>query len=120
MTELVLGNIAYRLTVVRDHDRWRATAERLNTGERYGPDFQGPSEDEARRLAAAWLCWQHEHSAALEALRQAERAYHRAVAGSAFGPPADLPSGAEAQRDSLDAVDAARRRLDALRGRRPL
>jgi len=66
-----------------------------------------------------WLEWQHDHAAALEALQQAERAYHRTVAGSAFASPTEGPSPIELQKESLDAVEAARLRLDAVRARRP-
>ena len=66
-----------------------------------------------------WLEWQHEHAAALESLQQAERAYHRTVAGSAFASPTEGPSALELQKESLDAVEAARLRLDDVRARRP-
>ena len=66
-----------------------------------------------------WLEWQHEHTAALEMLQQAERAYHRTVAGSAFASPTEGPSPIELQKESLDAVEAARLRLDDIRARRP-
>ena len=66
-----------------------------------------------------WQEWQHEHAAALEALQQAQRAYHRTIAGSAFASPTEGPSATELQKESLDAVEAARVRLDEIRGRRP-
>ena len=70
-------------------------------------------------MSDRWLEWQHEHAAALEALQQAQRAYHRTIAGSAFASPAEGPSAIELQKESLGAVDAARVRLDEIRGRRP-
>ena len=67
----------------------------------------------------AWVEWQAEHAAALEALQQAQRAYHRTNAGSAFASPTEGPSAVEMQKESLDAVESARVRLDEIRGRRP-
>lgn len=66
-----------------------------------------------------WLEWQREHTAALEALQQAQRAYHRTIAGSAFASPTEGPSASELQTESLDAVEAARIRLDGIRQRKP-
>ena len=70
-------------------------------------------------MSEQWLEWQREHTAALEALQQAQRAYHRTIAGSAFARPTEGPSAIELQKESLDAVEAARVRLDEIRGRRP-
>ncbi len=58
--------------------------------------------------------WQREHDAALDALRQAEDAYHRVIAGSAFLSSED-PSAAEVQREALQRLEEARRRLDEVR-----
>jgi hypothetical protein len=66
-----------------------------------------------------WLEWQHEHTAALEALQRAEHALHRAIAGSAFVSSSDGPSADELRRESLEHVDAARVRLDEVRARNP-
>jgi hypothetical protein len=66
-----------------------------------------------------WLEWQREHAAALEALQTAQRAYHRTIAGSAFASPTEGPGAIELQKESLDAVEAARVRLDEIRSRRP-
>ena len=66
-----------------------------------------------------WRQWQREHAAALEALQEAQRAYHRTIAGSAFASAAEGPSAAEIQKESLDAVEAARVRLDEVRARKP-
>ena len=71
-------------------------------------------------MSNSWQEWQREHAAALEALQQAQRAYHRTIAGSAFASPTEGPSAVELQKESLDAVEAARVRLDEFRGRRPL
>ncbi len=70
-------------------------------------------------MSERWLAWQREHAAALEALQQAQRAYHRTIAGSAFAGPTHGPGAIDAQKESLDAVDAARVRLDGIRHRRP-
>jgi hypothetical protein len=72
-----------------------------------------------KEKSAAWLAWQREHTAALEALQQAQRAYHRTIAGSAFASPTEGPSAIELQKESLDAVEAARLRLDDVRARQP-
>ena len=67
----------------------------------------------------AWIAWQAEHAAALEALQRAERAYHRTIAGSAFASPTEGPSPVEMQKEALDAVESARVRLDEIRARKP-
>jgi hypothetical protein len=66
-----------------------------------------------------WLEWQREHAAALEALQQAQRAYHRTIAGSAFAGPTEGPTAIELQKESLEAVEAARLRLDEIRSKKP-
>ena len=63
--------------------------------------------------------WQREHAAALEELQDAQRAYHRTVAATAFQGTADEPSAEEMRRASLEALDAARIKLDEVRARRP-
>ena len=63
--------------------------------------------------------WQREHAAALEALQQAQRAYHRTIAGSAFASQTEGPTAIELRKESLDAVEAARVRLDQIRSRLP-
>jgi hypothetical protein len=66
-----------------------------------------------------WIAWQHDHGAALEALQAAERAYHRAVADTAFTGQVGQRAAGERQRATLDAVDAARLCLDRIRARMP-
>jgi hypothetical protein len=63
--------------------------------------------------------WQREHAAALEELQDAQRTYHRTVAATAFQGMADEPSAEEMRRASLEALDAARIKLDEVRARRP-
>ena len=70
-------------------------------------------------MPEAFLDWQREHAAALDALQQAQRAYHRTIAGSAFAGPSEGPTAIELQKESLDAVEAARIRLDEIRQRMP-
>ena len=70
-------------------------------------------------MPEAFLEWQREHAAALDALQQAQRAYHRTIAGSAFAGPSEGPTAIELQKESLDAVEAARIRLDEIRQRMP-
>ena len=72
-----------------------------------------------RDMPEAFLDWQRQHAAALEALQQAQRAYHRTIAGSAFTSPIDGPTAIELQKESLDRVEAARVRLDQVRLRQP-
>jgi hypothetical protein len=63
--------------------------------------------------------WQREHAAALAELQQAQRDYHRTVAATAFQGASEEPSAEEMRRASLEALDAARIKLDAVRARRP-
>ena len=70
-------------------------------------------------MSEGWKAWQREHTAALEALQQAQRAYHRTIAGSAFASPTEGPTAIELQQASLRAVEAARLRLDEIRERQP-
>ena len=73
----------------------------------------------ACRALTRWLEWQSEHTAALDALQQAGRGYHRTIAGSPFASPTEGPSAIEVQKESLDVVEAARVRLDEVRARKP-
>ncbi|HEY7292768.1 MAG TPA: hypothetical protein VH583_23220 [Vicinamibacterales bacterium] len=99
--------------------QWIARAFRDDTGDPFGIECAAPTRDEAIRRLTRWLDWQREHTAALEALQQAEHAYHRTIAGSAFANPAEGPSAIELQKEALDAVEAARVRLDQIRAAKP-
>ena len=66
-----------------------------------------------------WLDWQLAHAGALAALQEAQRAYHRTIAGSAFASLTEGPSPVEIQKESLAALEAARRHLDEVRARQP-
>lgn len=68
---------------------------------------------------SSFSTWQKEHTTALAELQEAQRAYHRTVAATAFQGSAEEPSAEEMRRASLDALDAARIRLDQVRARRP-
>ena len=115
--EVTVGAATYRLVTVERDAQFMAYAVRIDTNERFGIETIAADPDDAQRRLAAWLEWQHEHTQALEALQQAERAYHRAMAGSAFATPED--DSIEATRLSLESVNAARARLDEVRSRRP-
>jgi len=109
----------YSLTAVRRDDGWMAYATKTATGDRFGIECTGTTEAEALDKLRQWLDWQSEHAAALEALQQAEQAYHRTIAGSAFANPTEGPTAIELQKESLEQVEAARVRLDEIRVRRP-
>jgi hypothetical protein len=99
--------------------QWVARAFRDDNGDPFGFECIAPTREEALGRLTRWLDWQREHSAALEALQHAERAYHRVLAGAAFGTPEESPSAGELQRESLEALEAARQRLDQVRALKP-
>jgi len=119
VTTVRIGAGEYRLVAGSRGEQWIAHAERADTGERFGIECAGATEQEARERLLAWLTWQSEHAAALEALQRAEHAYHRTIAGSAFASPVEGPSAIEMQQESLEEVEAARVRLDEIRARKP-
>jgi len=99
--------------------QWVARAIRSDNGDPFGVEYAAPTADEATTRLQRWLDWQGDHSAALDALQQAERAYHRTIAGSAFATGSDNVSALEAQKDALQVVEAARTQLDDVRARKP-
>jgi hypothetical protein len=111
--------VSYRIITSERDGQWVARARRADTGDPFGIECAGASMEEATRRLTAWLEWQAEHAAALDALQQAEQAYHRTIAGSAFASVTEGPSAVEMQKESLDAVEAARVRLDEVRARKP-
>lgn len=119
MNEISIGAVRYRIACVARNGQWIAHAERSDNGDRFGIECAGPTEAEAIQRMHRWLEWQGEHADALEALQTAERAYHRTIAGSAFASPTEGPSPVEMQKDSLEAVEAARAHLDEIRARKP-
>ena len=59
-----------------------------------------------------WAAWQRDHAAALAALQEAQRAYHREAVDS-------RQSAVGSRESALEAVDAARIKLDEVRARMP-
>lgn len=119
MKRVSIAGKEYRLAVSRRDDQWIAQAVSADSGEQFGIDCGGASADEAMVRLTRWLEWQSDHASALEALQRAEHAYHRTIAGSAFANPSEGPTAIELQKESLDAVEAARLRLDEIRAQRP-
>ena len=119
MKTVTLGQSDFRLVTAERDGRWFAHAERADGGDRFGIECAGASEAEAVERLSRWLEWQHEHTAALDALQRAEHAYHRTIAGSAFASTTEGPSAIELQKESLEQVEAARVRLDEIRSRQP-
>ena len=114
-----IGKLDLTLQATERDGQWVARAVRDDNGDPFGIECAGATETEAIARLARWLEWQREHTDALDALQQAERAYHRTIAGSAFSSPTEGPTALEMQKESLDLVEAARVRLDEVRGRRP-
>ena len=119
MEEISIGAARYRIVASERDGQWTARAEREDSGKPFGIECGGATEAEAIDRLVQWLAWQDEHAAALDALQTAERAYHRMIAGSAFVSPTEGPTAIELQKESLDAVEAARVRLDEVRARKP-
>jgi len=109
--------MAYRIITSERDGQFVARARRADTGDPFGVECTGATIEEATERLKVWLDWQTEHAAALEALQQAEQAYHRTIAGSAFASTMEGP--VELQKESLDALEAARLRLDEIRARKP-
>lgn len=118
-SEITVGDKRYQLTAIERDATWIARATDTATGDPFGIECTGATEAEAIARLTRWLQWQYEHAAALDALQQAERAYHRTIAGSAFASPTEGPSPIEMQKESLAEVEAARTRLDELRASKP-
>ena len=119
MKDVSIGDRRYRILAVERDGSWYAHAEESPGGIRFGAECTASSESEAIERVVRWLDWQSEHAAALAALQSAERAYHRTIAGSAFASPVEGPSPIELQKESLQAVEAARLRLDEIRTSKP-
>jgi hypothetical protein len=116
--EIRVGDRQYRIVAVERDGEWTARAEQVATGERFGIDCTDLTETGAIERLVQWLTWQHEHASALDALQEAERAYHRTIAGSAFASPTEGPTAIEMQKEAFNKVEAARVRLDEVRARR--
>jgi hypothetical protein len=114
-----IGGTRLMLRASERDGRWYARAEREDNKDPFGIECAAATEEAAVARLTAWLEWQAEHAAALNALQQAERAYHRTIAGSAFANPSEGPGAIELQKESLKAVEAARVHLDEVRTRQP-
>jgi hypothetical protein len=77
-----------------------------------------------------WDAWQQDHAAALAALQSAQRAYHREAVISRQASPGSVQVSIEdgqatpsidggGKTQSLEALEAARLRLDEVRARMP-
>src|SRR5258708_14179322 len=119
MKHIARGGRRYGIVRAERDGQWIAHALRDDTGDPFGIECGGATEDEAVARLTRWLEWQAEHTAALADLQQAERAYHRTIAGSAFASPSEGPSAIEMPKESLDAVEAALRRLHQGRAEKP-
>ena len=119
MKQISFGEASFRLRAVERGGVWVASAEQVENAARFGIECTGASEGEALDRLAAWLTWQHEHAAALAALQDAEGDYHRTIAGSAFATSAAGVAPNAMEEEGLNAVAAARVRLDEIRARRP-
>jgi hypothetical protein len=119
MRELTVGHSRYRIDVSERDRQWVARAIRDDNGDPFGIECIGATEADAQDRLVRWLEWQHEHTEALAALQQAERAYHRTITGSAFASATEGPSPLELQKEALAAVEGARIRLDEVRARKP-
>ncbi|HEY2152911.1 MAG TPA: hypothetical protein VGH34_19020 [Vicinamibacterales bacterium] len=115
---VTIGATALVLRVTSSDGGFTARAERETNGDPFGIEVTAATESEAIERLSAWLEWQSEHAAALEALQAAERNYHRTIAGSAFGDSNDESVAALARRESLSSVDEARVKLDRVRRQR--
>ncbi len=116
--DVTVGGTVYRVEAREQNGRWTAVARDASRVP-MGPSLTGRTEDDAVDRVSAWLEWQHEHSVALEALQEAERAYQRLIAGSAFVAGAEGPSAIEVQKEGLSRLEEARLRLDEVRQRKP-
>ncbi len=119
MSVFVVRGQTFNIRVSRRDGRSVAHAVRAETGDRFGADFAGGSDDEAVACLTKWLEWQSGHATALEALQEAERAYHRAVASHMLAGERDRSSTGQERTECLERVASARKRLDEVRARRP-
>ena len=116
--DVTIGSTLYDLGTTERNGQFTAHAVTGETRERFGIETSAGSAAEALDKLTRWLEWQHDHAAALVELQRAQHTYHKAVADHAF--EGESGPGREVQRATLDGVDAARQRLDAVRQRRPV
>src|SRR3979490_14584 len=88
-----IGQTRFTLQASERDGQWLARAARDDNGDPFGIECAGATEAEAIARLTAWLEWQSEHTAALEALQQAEGAHHPTIArGARAGArPRDRP-----------------------------
>lgn len=111
------GETSYQLFTKEQSGSYLAYACRGGGTERFGIETTGTSADDAISKLTRWLEWQHQHTDALAKLQDAERVYHRTMAGAAF---AEDQSGHDtARKETLETMTAARNHLDDVRARRP-
>ena len=120
MVRVSIRGVGFRILAIKRDGHWIARAEHDESAKPFGIECSGPTETSAVDRLTRWLEWQSAHQAALDALQQAERAYHRTIANGAFADPVEDPVAVDRSRESLAAVDAARVRLDDVRARQPL
>src|SRR5215210_5757799 len=108
--DVTIGPSTFRVETTGRDGAFTAHAVRTGTGERFGVEAFAASADDATATLVRWLEWQHEHTDALERLQEAERAYHRVVAGAAFAAVHDSDA-TGGSRAALELVDAARNHL---------
>ena len=118
MPTITVGDRQFRIRTVACGEGWQAHAVAVDSGHRFGLDVSASTEGEAVAGVQAWLEWQRDHAAALAALQDAERAYHRVLTAHAFGRGNGGEPVAE-KRQVLDGMESARTRLDEIRKRQP-
>ena len=125
MKQVTIADRRFNLTSIERAGQWIAHAIREDNGERFlffckavlaalpklphWPDMLHTNDWQTGLLPVLLR----------ETTPRAERDYHRAIAGSAFANPTESPGPFELQKESLEAVEAARVRLDEIRARKP-
>src|SRR5258708_12788833 len=109
MKHIALGDRRYRIVRAERDGQWIAHALRDDTGDPFGIECGGATEDEAVARLTRWLEWQAGHTPALAGLHQAQRADHRTLPGSAFASPPEGPTPPQTQQEPPDPVVAAPR-----------
>jgi hypothetical protein len=117
--DLIVGARRFSVDIRPELGGWTAQARCPETADPFGPAIADISADAATLRLTRWLEWQEGHAHAIEVLREAERAYHRLVAGRAFAPDPNDEMSEGVRRAALRDVETARRLLDAIRATRP-
>lgn len=115
---VTIGGATFTIEAAADPSGWRAAA-RTADGNPYGPALTDPDRDRAVARLERWVSWQRDHDEKLRALQEAEQAYHRTIAGSAFAAASGGPSATELEADALRRLERARLALDAARRSKP-